>query len=224
MTEIWFIENSAESSAGALKLRGGSCASLRSVVFAYNICTNPSVAGGGAVFCYESSPTFTECTFVGNESRFGGAMTIGVWAYPILTNLTFYGNSAEYGSALYIYYEAYPVMERSIVANNGTGGSMYFHNQCEITLSCCNIYGNTGGDWTPRIAAQYGIRGNFSMCPSFCNADVGDFQLCDQSPCLPGNHPDGYDCGVIGAWGQDCICGPSSSKPTTWGAIKSTYR
>ena len=24
------------------------------------------------------------------------------------------------------------------------------------------------------------------------------------SPCLPGNHPDGYDCGLIGALGEGC--------------------
>jgi hypothetical protein len=41
---------------------------------------------------------------------------------------------------------------------------------------------------------------------------------------LPGNHPDGYDCGLIGALGQGCICGPSPTVGTTWGAIKSIYR
>ena len=49
-------------------------------------------------------------------------------------------------------------------------------------------------------------------------------RLCDGSPCLPGNHPDGYDCGLIGAWGEGCSCGPNRRQPTTWGSIKSTYR
>ena len=55
-------------------------------------------------------------------------MTIGVGANPTMTNLTFCNNSGEFGSALYIYYEAYPVMELSIVAYNGTYGSV-FHAQ-----------------------------------------------------------------------------------------------
>jgi hypothetical protein len=41
---------------------------------------------------------------------------------------------------------------------------------------------------------------------------------------LPGNHPDGYECGLIGAWGEGCSCGPSETEPTTWGAIKAMYK
>jgi hypothetical protein len=91
-------------------------------------------------------------------------------------------------------------------------------------LQCCDVYGNVGGDWVGCIADQLGVNGNFSACPSFCHAEMGDFHLCDQSPCAPGNHPDGYGCGLIGAWDVGCVCGPTGSKPTTWGAIKSIYR
>ena len=33
----------------------------------------------------------------------------------------------------------------------------------------------------------------------FCDAENGDYTLDACSPCLPGNHPDGVDCGLIGA-------------------------
>ena len=94
----------------------------------------------------------------------------------------------------------------------------------EITLCCCDLYANEGGEWVGAIADQYGINGNFSACPSFCNVAGGDFRLCNESPCAPGNHPDGYDCGLIGAWPVGCSCGPSRTEGTTWGKIKSIYR
>ena len=92
------------------------------------------------------------------------------------------------------------------------------------TLSCCDIYGNGEGDWVGCIADQLGVNGNFSACPSYCISGHLWPGLCDESPCLPGNHPDGYDCGLIGAQGEGCSCGVSQTEPSTWGAIKSMYR
>ncbi|MCK4680296.1 T9SS type A sorting domain-containing protein, partial [bacterium] len=51
------------------------------------------------------------------------------------------------------------------------------------------------------IAPLYGINGNFSLDPLFCDAGNGDFTLAGDSPCLPPNN----SCGVlIGAHGQGC--------------------
>ena len=72
------------------------------------------------------------------------------------------------------------------------------------------------------MEGELGLRGNFSADPLFCDAAAGDFTLSSQSPCLPGNHPDGADCGLIGAFGQGC--GTVSVQPSSWGAIKEMYR
>ena len=92
-------------------------------------------------------------------------------------------------------------------------------------LACCDIYGNQGGDWTG-LEDQLGIRGNFQTCPGLRDVEVEpyDFHLCDESPCAPGNHPDGYDCGLIGAWDVSCSCWPSRTEAATWGTIKALYR
>jgi len=42
------------------------------------------------------------------------------------------------------------------------------------------------------------------------------------SPCAPGNHPDGMDCGTIGALGVEC--GTVKAKAVTWGSVKALYR
>ena len=135
---------------------------------------------------------------MGNEGRLGG----GVAASP-------------FGGA---------DLSRTIIAYSKGGRAVYSSYENRVSLSCCDLYGNVGGDWAGGVQDQYGIRGNFSACPSFCNAAGGDFYLCDESPCLPGNHPDGYDCGLIGAWGEGCSCGPTETAPTTWGSIKTMYR
>jgi hypothetical protein len=49
--------------------------------------------------------------------------------------------------------------------------------------------------------------GNFALDPRFCSVDplaTGDFSLRSDSPCAPGNHPDGFDCGRIGAVNVQC--------------------
>ena len=77
------------------------------------------------------------------------------------------------------------------------------------------------------LVAQDTIDGNFSADPLFCNPDAGDFTLAADSPCLPGQHPHGDDCGLIGALGQGCASSTEvpdpSVLPTTWGVVKSLF-
>jgi hypothetical protein len=61
---------------------------------------------------------------------------------------------------------------------------------------------------------------NFSGDPLFCGPD--NYYLHSDSPCSPGNHPDGIDCGLIGP--LPVGCGPVSTEETTWGAVKALYR
>ena len=142
------------------------------------------------------------------------------WGWcPVFRHCTFYGNSAGYGSCMYT--EGNDIYH-SIIAY-GTGGPV-ISAPYDIGIMCSDIYGNEGGDWIDNLADKLGVDGNIRACPSFCDAGAGDFRLCDESPCLPGNHPDGYDCGLIGAWGEGCSCGSSRLETTTWGGIKALYR
>ncbi len=180
--------------------------------------------GGGGMGCFAvPSPVVRNCTFWRNEANRAGGGFRSESSHPRLTNCTFVGNRATGAGAIHCWGRT-TTIENTIIAFSASGSSIECSHDCEVSLTCCDVYGNAGGDWVGCIADQHGINGNFSACPSFCNADDGDFRLCDESPCLPGNHPDGYDCGLIGAWGEGCACGPSQTMPTTWGAIKSMYR
>jgi len=189
---------------------------------------NYGISEGGGLYCYNASPRLEGCVLIDNRAGRGGGMYCTMCAAPVLTNCTFHGNLAyDDGAGIYSNLDATPVLERSVIANSLGGGAI----ACEIdfflfgpTLTCCDLYGNVGGDWTGYIADQLGINGNFSADPLFCDTASGDLTLEECSPCLPGNHPDSYDCGgVIGAFGAGCECS-SGAESTTWGAIKVLYK
>lgn len=190
---------------------------------------------GGAIYCYahEATAWIGNSVFHGNSASLsGGAVEVAIMGADI-RNCTFFANSAPEGSGIASGTSGGPGcpsahVNRCIIAF-GVGGSgyyQYYYYPETYPMRCTDIYGNEGGDWVDGLADRLGVDGNISACPSFCLADVEpyDFRLCDGSPCLPGNHPDGYDCGLIGALGEGCVCGPTSSKPSTWGAIKALYR
>lgn len=108
----------------------------------------------------------------------------------------------------------YVHVSSSIIANNG-GTAVAFGPEC--TLTCCDLFGNLGGDWVGRIADQNGVNGNFSSDPLFCGAASGDYRLSTSSACM-------NPCGVgnIGALGPGC--GPTSAEYATWGRIKAMFR
>jgi hypothetical protein len=74
-----------------------------------------------------------------------------------------------------------------------------------------------------RCSDQTGVNGNISVDPEFCGIDdSGNYYLQSDSPCAPGNHPAGYDCGVIGALPVNC--GTDPAKQHTWGSLKEMYK
>jgi hypothetical protein len=84
------------------------------------------------------------------------------------------------------------------------------------------VYGNAGGDWVGCIEDQYGINGNISEDPLFCDPETGDFRLQEGSPCGPFSPPN-EECDLIGAWPVGCGP-PTATQQTTWGRIKAAYR
>jgi hypothetical protein len=238
-----FSGNTAQRGGGR-RCENASSPTIGSCAFSGNLAT-----AGGGMHCRESSPTVTGCTFSGSSAVWGGGMGCDL-SSPMISDCTFSGNSADdRGGAMFCYDSSptvnrctffensalegagvdcfefsHPLVENTIIAFSPVGEAIYCASGSGATLTCCDVYGNAGGDYVGCIADQYGINGNFSACPSFCYADGGDFHLCDESPCAPGNHPDGYDCGLIGGWPVGCSCGPSRAEGTTWGAIKALYR
>lgn len=215
---------------------------------------NRAPCGGGGAHCAASSPTFTNCEFIDNSAFRNDGRGGGLYAesdsHPRLNNCTFlsnyagaggggvyarysssvhmvsctlWGNTAPWGGGIGGWVSSY-TLTNSIVAFSHQGGAVA-GTDCQLSLGCCDLYGNEGGDWVGLVEDQYGINGNFSECPLFCDWENEDFHLQACSPCAPGNHPDGYKCGLIGTFDVGCECGePSAVERTTWSSVKALYR
>jgi predicted outer membrane repeat protein len=240
-TSCTFRDNQAEIAGGGVALRAAS-AVFENCRFSGNAVDYY----GGGLDVDGASAEVLNCEFVSNVALFGGGMAVrnglaaldgcvfiqngspysggGLYASESDTSIrgcTFALNHGSVRAAL-TFAAGSARVERTIVAFGvGAGGAVRCVDGVNPVLECVDIYGMEGGDWTGCIAGQLGTNGNFSADPLFCNLEGGDCTLHAASPCLPGNHPDGVDCGLIGALGPGC--GAVGVEQETWARIKARY-
>jgi len=206
-----FEGNVAGESGGALMLLFGTQGEVSNCSF-----LNNSAEQAGAVFNFFADLVLEGCTFIGNTANAdGGAFASGKMSTTIMRNCTFYRNGARGGTLMCG--ESWTRLENTIIAFGAEGQAIQVANR--VTLVCCDLYGNPGGDWTTGIEDQYGINGNISEDPLFCDMENDDCTLDAASPCAPANSG---DCGLIGA--LPVVCSGTAVEPTTWGAIKASFR
>ncbi len=133
---------------------------------------------------------------------------------------TFWGNSSLYAPVV-LCGELTGAIENTIIAFSQEGSAVGDGEEGAITLTCCDLFGNPGGDWVGSIADQYGINGNICEDPLFCDAANGDLTLSCLSPCAPLSPPN-PECDLIGAWSVGC--GGTPVTESTWGGIKAMFR
>lgn len=178
---------------------------------------------GAGVDCYRSSPVFTLCAFLANSvETSGGAISCVTASSPSLVGCTLADNEAgTYGGGLSLEHSSASITN-TIIAFSVAGGAVHQEGTGGSTLTCCDVFGNSGGDWTGSIADQLGTSDNFSADPLFCGeGNTGEpYSLHDGSPCLPENSPCGE---LVGAFAQGCGRMPPV-EGAGWGAIKAMCR
>jgi predicted outer membrane repeat protein len=214
------FRNNSAGAGGAITLYQG-LVEIRRCVFE----GNSARWGGGAIYVSYASPVIEECLFIANRaSTIGGAIQFrGAYLSPV-TRCTFVGNEAAQGGAMGLVEGSLnvPVLDACLIVFQDGGASLFDSSQGSYIIECTNIFGNEGGDWIGDFAFWSTLNGNLSVYPLFCDPDQGDYSLAANSPCLPGNHPAGWNCGLIGALGQGC--GPVALTPQTWARVKARYR
>ena len=135
----------------------------------------------------------TNCVFAHNSATKGGAIYVGVLGGTELANCTFYANAASEGSSIYSHNSidgGLLHLEECIVAGGIDGAALEFANPSygALEITCTDISGNEGGNWTGRIAGMDTVNGNMELDPLFCDADNGDYTLRSSSPCVPENN------------------------------------
>jgi len=109
---------------------------------------------------------------------------------------------------------------KNIISRHETGLFCAFGG---IVDPSCNDFFEVAVPFDGDCPGEMGIAGNFSRDPEYCGIDdSGNYFLQSDSPCAPGNHPDGYDCGLIGAFPVNC--GKVEAKASSWGSIKSKFQ
>jgi predicted outer membrane repeat protein len=220
-----FIGNTADAYGGAIYCGNNSSPSIQFCFLYYNTAVN----GGGGLACRtQCSPYLYKTTFKGNSTPGdGGGIYSRDYSSLDMMNCTFLRNwAAGSGGGLFSYDNSQPSLVNCLVSFSLDGEGVHASDENSIVLlACTDIYGNEGGDWVGHIASQNGTSGNFSADPLYCDTSWYYTALEECSPCMPGYHPDAYDCGTtIGAnIGYGCGCG-EATQPTTWGTIKSLYR
>lgn len=123
-------------------------------------------------------------------------------------NTFVHANGSEFSSVLEVRdFGTSTELENNLVVGAEDGTSTGITLDPEVgapaVVATCNDVWRCAVRWNG-IADPTGLSGNISADPLFCSAPTQDYSLAAGSPCLPGNHPNGANCGQIGALGEGC--------------------
>ena len=177
-----FKNNLAAYFGGAVVVRGASSAQFINCTFHDNgtdggtpgDITDDKPLGGGAVYVYSGTPTFTNCLFYNNVAGEGAAILVTFGA-PTLTNCTVADNRATIGSGGGIFdEEATAQIRNSIVWNNSAvrGGDQIYTRGSGTPVTYSDIQGGWSGT------------GNIDSDPLFTDSANGDYTIGQSSPCM----------------------------------------
>jgi hypothetical protein len=176
---------------------------------------------GGGIFGHLVALTIENTVVVNNDANLGGGFYFQDMWPTTITGSTVSSNLAPDGGAAYFIGDAPVSFERTIISYNAGTSAFSPNTGATPDVGCCDIFGNGGGDTLPAGIIDSG--NNIFVDPRFCNAAWSpDPTVEDTSPCLPGNHPGGATCGLIGARQSGCPSVPV--KPITWGPLKAKFR
>jgi hypothetical protein len=207
LTDCEFTGNAA-SSAGGAAVAIESAPTFDGCAFTANLVP----IRGGALFGNGAMPFFVDCVFDGNAATEGGALAL-LDCSPSITNCTFHASDATLGGSIYIWRQSLPsdaLIDKTIIAFGVAGEAVVCAGGATAEVSCSDVFGNAGGDWTGCLAGQLGQDGNISEDPLFCDAANGDLRIETGSPCAP---PQSGACGLIGGLPAGCETTAITAQP-----------
>ena len=212
ITNSVFENNTADGSGGGLAIIDGCSVTMTECLIKGNR-TLADYGPGGGIYCDFSSLELDDCTIVrnvvnGEESDgggiytfFGDPMTIHQCTIAANENHGIYA----FGGGIGVQY-ASPVIEKTIIAFNDPGDGIFCTYESDNpTVSCSDIFGNAGADTICGTDAG----NNFYLNPLFCDLANDNYRIELNSPCAPGNHPNGpWACQNQRIGGEDPGCDP----------------
>jgi hypothetical protein len=208
------FRNNSGGQGGGLSANGGEVTIDRC---RFNI---NSADQGGAVWLVDATATVKGCVFSLNTGWSNAAAIGCVRTTLSITSCTVADNFARTGGFILEAYDQSTVfVDRTIIGPNFSVEA-FGCNASTVTLTCSDVL-----FWSGCFPNPPGQDGNINLDPMLCYNENPDepYSLQEGSPCVPGNHPDGVDCGLIGALGVGCA-GPTAVEQKSWGAMKALFR
>jgi hypothetical protein len=211
---------------GNTTLGGGAVTAYYSTILVSRneISSNEAYINGGGIVV-DHCQVVIEGNILGNNCShsIGGGVFLAACTGTVLRN-TIVNNRAGSSAGIACLGGESPDVQRNIVVWNSAqlAGGIGCDEITSPVFNCNDVWSNSPTNYGGSCADQTGIDGNISVDPKFCDPAGNSFYICQNSPCAPGHHPQGADCGLIGALGVGC--GPTAVQNTTWGRIKSMFR
>ena len=211
-----FYGNQAPFGGGAVHSEYGGGLVIRNCLFVDNHADD-----GGAISMFSTNVLIEGCTFVDNSAEYGGAILVAFASDCLLSSCSFSHNlSSSISGSAEVWGGNTLSMDKCIVAFDAEGTGVSCRYDGAATLTCCDLFGNSGGDWVGCVSEELGQQGNFWSDPLFCPEGVAPLlALHADSPCTPENSPCGELVGSIGVG-----CGISPVHDSSWSRLKARYR
>ncbi|MBC8385767.1 MAG: right-handed parallel beta-helix repeat-containing protein, partial [Candidatus Cloacimonetes bacterium] len=177
------ITNNTVSIKGGGIYCNNSNPSLNNVIISNNSANWES---GGGIYCAYSNPILKNVSIVTNSTVKGGGITC-FESDPIFVNVTISGNFVyEYGGGIYCMNHSNPILVNCIFWNN-TPEEVFFSEEYysnTITITYSDIEDGESAIVTNDNGNVNWLEGNIDSNPLFINAETGDYNLLENSPCI----------------------------------------
>lgn len=198
-----FENNQAEYGAGIALFNSYESSTFTGCV----IRDNHATLAGGGLFAGNIRFTLEASIISANRSddKGGGISVLDIQASTV-TGCTIAENDASWGGGIRLAGSSDLTVTRTILAYATDGGAVSTASgAAPLTIGCSALWGNLGGDGSNLPAGTLRLPGIIVQDPKFCGTTgTFDYRLQNDSPCAPGQHPQGIDCGLIGALPVDC--------------------
>jgi hypothetical protein len=178
---------------------------------AYCVISYCTAQNGGGFHCRNCQPNIHDCTFIGNNGTFGGAMALYFSTGFTINNCLFYGNSgSNAGGGIRFSSAPATVQNSTFVSNSGGSGSALFVINGSPTVKNCIVKSNTGSTdkqvwvYAGGLNVSYSSiedslwpgTGNIVANPLFVTGPDGNYYLSQiaagqtvNSPCVDAGNP-----------------------------------
>jgi hypothetical protein len=183
--ECLFTDNHSSAKAAAIEIANSDQIDILQNV----IHNNSSTSGPAGIACLGADPQIKNNLIYANTANFG-AFAFKNESVPVVINNTIANNSSD--SALMIIFNSWPIIRNNIMRDEAEL-ALIINSEPEFT------YNN--------LSAELDGTGNINADPLFVDAEIGNYQLAENSPCIDAgdpaaefNDPDG-SINDMGAWG-----------------------